>query len=393
MKLLPTASRNRRLLFGSVFLMAALGQAWIPQPVVTALLQPIEVLFSPLTQAAGWLQQGLQPTEEQRPPQLSPSLGRELGSLERMLGRPREVGGIVWLETPVLSVDPKRHQIEILAAPGLALALGMPVAFGSQYLGRLESVADGVGVVRTWQGADVRTGLAWETEEGGLVHGVSLGRGAGGEAVVQWMEEEQDLRENALVWWRPRPDEAPQLREAGLQLGHLARRGDAARGNQLWLLEAKVPAGAEGRVFLAAGAVTETLVAEAPVRESSATLWLRGDAVFGPGWACFEAAQGNSYRVLTGGEMVLGRVRQERGNRLWVRRESLPAWQDAAVLVQEDRLLSRDQAAVDAAQGRWCTRGQDGVPRGLWLGEMDTPAQSWPAPYRLWAKGKVEVGE
>ncbi len=386
MKLLPTATRSRRLLFGSVLLAATLLQAWAPQPTVTAALQPLEALFTPVTAASGWLQQGLQPTEEQRPPQLSPSLGNELGALERMLGRPRGIGGMVWLETPVLRADPTRHQIEILADPALALAPGMPVAFGSHYLGRLESVQDGIGVVRTWHGADVRTGLAWENEQGRRVRGVALGRGAGGEAVVQWMAEEQDLREGATVWWRPRPDEPPQLLDADLQLGSLAPTGDATRGSQLWVLQGQFPAGAEGRVFLAAGAVAESLVAEAPVRESSAALLLRADAVFGDAWACFQPHRGESYRVLTGGEVVLGRVRQERGQRMWVKRENLSAWGDDAVLVQEAQLLSHEEAEAAAAEGRWCTRGMQGVPRGLWLGEPNTPAQGWPAPYRVWAK-------
>jgi len=386
MRLLPTATRSRRLLFGSVLLAATLLQAWAPQPAITAVLQPIEALLTPVTSAAGWLQQGLQPTEVQRPPQLSPSLGNELGALERMLGRPRGIGGMVWLETPVLRADPTRHQIEILADPALALAPGMPVAFGSHYLGRLESVEEGIGVVRTWHGADVRTGLAWENEQGRRVRGVALGRGAGGQAVVQWMAEEQDLRKGATVWWRPLPDEPPQLLDADLQLGTLVPQGDAARGSRLWVLQGHSPAGAEGRVYLAAGAVAESLVAEAPVRESPASLLLRADAVFGHAWACFQAERGDSYRVLTGGEVVLGRVRQERGQRMWVRRENLSAWQDHAVLVQEAQLLSHEEAVAAEAEGRWCTRGRQGVPRGLWLGEPDTPAQGWPAPYRLWAK-------
>jgi len=389
MRLLPTAPRSRRLVIGGVLLLAASAQAWRPQPLVDQLLDPFHALLAPITRAAGWLEQGLQAKEEQRPEQ-SPSLGPALGALERQMGQPQAIPGMAWLEVPVLSVDSSRQQMEIVADPDLALAEGMPVAFGDRYLGRLVSLEAGRGVIRTWKGADMRTGLAWENEGKDKVRGVALGRGAGGAPVVKWQEEEQDLREGASVWWRPHPGEPPQLVQAGLRLGQLQRQGSAARGTQLWVVEGELPTGAEGRVFLAAGAVSDRLVAEAPVIHAPASLLLRTDAVLGSGWARFQVPGADRFRVLTGGEMVLGHVRQSAGGMLWVHREGLAAWWEDAVLVQEQRILSVTAGREADEQGRWCTRGLEGVPRGLWLGELEEVSWTWPAPYQVWAKQSTE---
>ena len=76
----------------------------------------------------------------------------------------------------------------------------------------------------------------------------------------------------------------------------------------------------------------------------------------------------------------------------WVQREVLEDWGDAAILLQEDALLAREEAAEADAVGQWITRGLAGVPRGLWLGEAGAAAEAWPGPFRAWTKRGVEGG-
>lgn len=391
MRILPAAARSRRLLLGGLLLTVSAAQAWSPRPEVQRLLDPVEALLEPVTRAAGWLQEAL--LGPQPPAATTAPPGLDLEQVERRLGRPAPVPGMAWLEAPVLEVEPEKDRIVILAAEGLALAPGMPVAFGATYLGRLESLDGRRGIVRTWSAANERTGVAWEDFEGRPVRGVALGRGAGGPAVVQWREEEVDLREDAMVWWRPHPGESPELLQAGLRLGRLRPSGRMERGDLLWTLDAVAEAGAEGRVYLAAGAVAERLAGEAPVRQDAASLLLPGDAVFGPGWARFAVAGGSGLKVVSGADgLVLGRVHREAGGMAWVQREVLEDWGDAAILLQEDALLAREEAAEADAVGQWITRGLAGVPRGLWLGEAGAAAEAWPGPFRAWTKRGVEGG-
>lgn len=364
MRILPAAARSRRLLLGGLLLTVSAAQAWSPRPEVQRLLDPVEALLEPVTRAAGWLQEALlgppPPAATTAPP------GLDLEQVERRLGRPAPVPGMAWLEAPVLEVEPEKDRIVILAAEGLALAPGMPVAFGATYLGRLESLDGRRGIVRTWSAANERTGVAWEDFEGRPVRGVALGRGAGGPAVVQWREEEVDLREDAMVWWRPHP---------GSTTGRRAPSCHSAAGVR------------------DAGAVAERLAGEAPVRQDAASLLLPGDAVFGPGWARFAVAGGSGLKVVSGADgLVLGRVHREAGGMAWVQREVLEDWGDAAILLQEDALLAREEAAEADAVGQWITRGLAGVPRGLWLGEAGAAAEAWPGPFRAWTKRGVEGG-
>jgi hypothetical protein len=143
--------------------------------------------------------------------------------------------------------------------------------------------------------------------------------------------------------------------------------GDLERGAGFWEVDFSLPAGAEGRVFIPAGAISGSTVAEPKIESSPAQLALRVDGVFGSGLCglrCLETAQPS---VVLSDQRVLGKVIAQRGNLLWCHLKPVPSWEDQALRLS-------DIGAIDSLKVQLFTRGTATIPRGLPLGWEHAPA-------------------
>lgn len=382
MFLLPGAERYRRVLLtvGAVAVVAA--QAILRFPAIDSLTYRIVgPIQKPVAELAGVLAEvfvGRAPAADgPEPPTTS-----ALITIERERGMPAPIPGMAWLEVPVRSLELERGRLVLAAGADFHLAEDQIVAFGDAFLGRIGAVRPFEADVELWTSADMRTGLGVMLESGERQPAVCFGRGSGGPAVVAWSEDETRFEVGLPLAWRPRPLDPPNLAQARLQMGQLQQIGEASRGDATWVVEQFIPVAAEGRVFVAAGAVGATLVAEPARRSSSASAFHLPDAVLGNDWFAF--ASGASFRptVVVDRGRVNARVEDWRGAWGWARRLPPAGWQDHAVAL---RLQTGEVLAADA----WrtfdealplFTRGGEGVPRGLWLGFRDD-AQSWPGDH------------
>ncbi|KAA3607112.1 MAG: hypothetical protein DWQ01_15515 [Planctomycetota bacterium] len=349
-------------------------QACWPSPWLESLagrfVEPVASVLAPLSgRLSAWAQ-----APEPEPTEATSAAASDsaLLLLERELGRPPDLPGLQWLEVPVQETQLQRGQLRLAAGRDFALAVDQPVVFGGHWLGRLLRVEEHQAVVELWTAADARTG-AWLQTPGKGFRAVTTGMGRAGAPLVRWIQPEAVPEKGWTAFWRPRQGDPLPLTDLDLRLGTLDQRGDPRRGQADWVVQAEWPAGAEGRVFVAAGAIGEETVAEPRLWRTAAKPVLTLDPVLGRRWRVVRGAAAGPAAVLLGDGRVLGRVRARRGTLAWVRLAEPQAWRDRAVAVDSDQkeILSwrEARAAWSPSSGLpLYTRGGAGVPRGLALG-------------------------
>jgi len=300
-----------------------------------------------------------------------------LVEMERRLGKPEPLPGMEWLEVPVLSLDPEVGRITLAAGSDFHIASGQVVAYGDRYLGRVTDVSAHQAVVELVTAPNVRTGVLLKDEMGVTSKAVSLGRGRAGPAVLPWLQEADHISEGQVLTWRSRPLDPPNLHAAKLRLGQAQRDGDEQRGTAVWTIDGDLPAAAEGRLYVAASAVGERLVAEPLQVRTEARRLLLDDAVLGSGWCAIAADTSIKPAVYADQGQVGGWCSSWRGNWGWFRIAEPSSWQGRAVALHAESSSVLD--CTDWQQAEQAlplfTRGGHGVPRGLWLGFRDQAAR------------------
>ncbi len=367
------AERRRRTVLLAVLLLVGTSASWWPVARLDAALGAVVGwVGAPCTLAAGWVL-GLvaaPPRGDPRRPE------RALAELEREAGMPPSLPGRLWLEVPVLA-EPVHDRLPLGAGADFHLGDDMLVAWGERYLGRLAAIGPNRSEVVLASAPGVRTGVWLVGPDGRRFEGVVLGRGGTSLPVLAWREEGPPPAPGTRVLFRARPGEDPALSRGALLLGELRREGEASRGTEAWVVDFALPPGAEGRVFVAASAVGDRLVAEPGVGVAGARLALHGDAVFaGAAWAVLAPDAAGRGVLLADGRGV-ARVLVRRGPVVWVRPLRPEDWGAAAVVATAAGLRPGDLAPLDP--GDRFTRGRDGSPRGVFLGRRgDAPGTAPP---------------
>ncbi len=388
MFLLPGAERYRRFLYLTAVLTAVVSLAWWPQAPLERLVgwliaAPAQLVASPAGRVATAVQQL---TGEPWRASARPSVLAELTAAERRTGRPASIAGLAWLEVPVFHYQASRGRLVLAAGSSHGLAVGQPVVFGTRWLGRVEAVTESAAHVSLWLATNQRTGLSLQNPDGTAMAAVSVGRGEAAFPVVRWLAPGQEALVGASVYWRPLMEDPPAMSDLGLRIGHLVREGDALRGEQVWAIEGSLPSGAEGRVWVAAGAVGTSLVAEPPITRAKAWAAIPADAVYGPATAAYHLSGNEPAAVIAwaGGAgtsgAVIARVVKQRGSVAWAVPRTRKDWpQEGVVLLRPKplQLLSSLPPNASTDEFFWFTRGGDVVPRGLPLfdGELPSPPQ------------------
>lgn len=376
MFLLPGAERYRRvLLFGSCLLLLTFQAIVGFAPVERAVLEATGPLLRPLTRLSGAALSWIQPESGVLSGE-SGLLPSALVEMERRQGRPPTLPGLAWLEVPVVATDGETGRMTLAAGEDVHLAVGQVVAYADHFLGRVAIVRERTAEVDLITAPNMRTGAALLLADGEEVAAISLGRGRAGPAVLRWLEQDGLVEQGQRLRWRPRPGDDPNLHAAHLLLGVVAQEGDAERGTASWVVQHQAPAGAEGRVFIAAGAVGPDLVAEIPRLETSARRLLLEDAVLGPGWCAIQADAEHAPTVLVDRGRVGGRILSWRGNWGWCRLMPSSEWADEAVGLElsSSSVLPWSRWREQTQEVALFTRGGLGIPRGLWIGPQTLPA-------------------
>ncbi len=376
MFLLPGAERYRRVVLCGGIVVALIVQAVLQwQPLEDACNSVFGPILRPVTQASAKAVELVMPTTEPIDGS-QPLESSVLVEMERRLGRPQPLPGMKWLEVPVVSVEADVGRITLAAGADFHLVVGQIVAYGERFIGRISQVEGHRSTVELVTAPNVRTGVLLISKDEAASKGVSLGRGRAGPAVLPWLEDADLVVAGQDIAWRPRPLDPPNLSEAELHLGVCRREGDEQRGNAVWVLDAPLPAGAEGRLFVAASAVGERLVAEPLQVSTPGERLLIDDAVLGSGWCAVAASSPITPTVFVDRGQAGGWCSSWRGNWGWFRRMPAASWGSKAVALETTSGavldIQRWQTSDDALP--LFTRGGNGVPRGLWLGNRDAPA-------------------
>jgi hypothetical protein len=363
--LLPGAERNRKKLLTVFAVVALCVQACFPLPLIDNAVHTVfGPLMRPITRLAGVYSsffQRLPTADVNRKQYTSPLI-----AAERKRGHPQEVPGVVWLEVPVLDIDVASGRMKLGAGDNFYLSPGMIVAFGKSFLGRIAAVEPEIALVDLYNRAGQRTGLTLKTVDSST-RAVCFGRGFSGPAVIDWLEDEKQAFSDAQLLWRPRPLDAAQLANAGLHLGVSRAEGSFARGNHGFVVEHKIPASAEGRVYVAASAIGESVVTEPVVRQAPAQRILLGGGVFGGTVCAVSASCDFRPAVLSDHSRVCGSIVEWRQNWGWTSLLTPSAWDNKAVFLNDGQVQLFDPSS--ALQHELYTRGGVGVPRGLFLGK------------------------
>lgn len=377
MFLLPGAERYRRVMLCAGVIVVLMVQALLPwQPLEDGCNQIFGPLLRPLTELSAAAAEIVLPTAE--PAESRQALEHSvLVEMERRLGKPEPLLGMEWLEVPVLSLEAEVGRITLAAGSDFHIATGQVVAYGDRYLGRVTEVTAHQATVELVTAPNVRTGVLLSDELGTTSQAVSLGRGRAGPAVLPWLEEADHIAAGQTLTWRPRPLDPPNLTAAKLRLGVTKRIGEEQRGTAVWTIDGTLPTAAEGRLYVAASAVGERLVAEPLQVRTDARRLLLDDAVLGSGWCAVAAETNIKPAVFVDQGQVSGWCSSWRGNWGWFRVAAPASWQNAAVALQSETSSVLDTSSWQNAEQALplFTRGGQGVPRGLWLGFRDQPSR------------------
>lgn len=398
MFLLPIAERHRRSLLLGLLLIALLLQSWVQwgplQALARALVAPVAAVTMPL---AGQVVDRVDPRRAAQAPDLASTT--EFVQLEREQGKPADLPGLAWLEIPVFEYRRSEHRLVLAAGANYGLAVEMPVVFGNHWLGRLIEVDEHSAVVQLCSAAGVPTSAFLPASSGVGANGngdqgsdsvepplrvVVEGRGREGAPLLRWVENRAEPMDGAAVRWRATMDDLPGLERLGLQLGRAEFAGDVARGAGYWQVIFELPAGAEGRVFVPAGAIAESTIAEPQIDHSPAHLALRVDGVFGAHLCGLRTLQVEHPAVVLNGNTVLGKVVAQRGSLLWCSLQPPRSW-------MQEALQFSDLGIADPEPVQLFTRGDAKVPRGLPLGAATADA---PVPgTQFWALTRVPLAQ
>lgn len=378
------AERHRRAVLLSigvtVLTLQAIVQLALLESVARAVTAPLAQLTMPI---AGWVVEKVSPGQGQ--PEQAPLSADALIRAERAAGQPADVPGVAWLEVPVGLSQPEAGRMLLAAGTDFGLAKGMPVVYGGHWLGRIGRTGSATAEVELLSGAARRTPAMLDGDRGAPLRAVLEGRGGSELPIVRWLEAKGEPVAASLAHYRRGATDPPAYAALDLQLGSLLRVGDPDRGSAAWEVEFVLPAGAEGRVFVAAGAVSDTVIAEPQIQTAAASLALRADGVFGSRLCGVRAASELSASIAMVDGRVLGRVVARRGELLWCSRRAPADWPSSSWVG-----LDQDAATRDDADLRF-TRGDIGVPRGLFLGSRQDPAPSPVGELRL--LGRVPLSE
>lgn len=372
------AERHRRAVLLSVGLAALLLQAIVRVPLLEgaarALVSPLAAIHMPLS---AWLVDRVLPAPA---PAADSSLQADaLLRAERRAGLPKSVAGVQWLEVPVGRLNAESGHLLLAAGADFGLAPGMPVVFGDRWIGRVGVTGPQTAEVEICSGAARTTPAILVGDRGLPLRAVLEGRGAGTRPLVRWLDPQAEPVAGTPVRFRRGADDPPPYAQLDLAIGELVNVGDAERGSQAWEVDFSLPPGAEGRVYVAAGAVAESVVAEPPVQSTQAQLALRADGVFGTRLCGLQVlGEVPATAALVQGR-VLGLIVAQRGTIYWCNRRAPAAWRASEWIG-----LSAG-GELGAAELRF-TRGGGGVPRGLFLGSETDAA---PAPL---AQGLAVIG-
>ncbi|MDP6941124.1 MAG: hypothetical protein QGH51_03760 [Planctomycetota bacterium] len=310
---------------------------------------------------AGWLVgDSLRATPNLKRPPTS------LGRLEEAIGKPPSISGFRWLSVPVL----KHNSQELTLASGSlsGLAPGQIAVFGRTCLGRVSQVEENRATLQLWTASGERTGVLLPSKRAPL-KSVCFGRGKK-EPLVRFVESRDDPLRDLPVLWRSKANDPPSLMEPGLELGILRRKGNPERGEGHWVVEPTRPAGAEGRVFVAVGALPAQLPPTPAHETSTLEPSLVLDAVLGPQvGSVLTSADPNPVAVLTSGRVV-GPVVGKSGGIAWVLRRSVNSWGKDSVAFDPIRHVLRPGQDAEP-EDRLFSRGSEQFPRGLFLGQPD----------------------
>lgn len=368
MSRLSSAERTRRTaalgaLFAGLVVQSLFGGSSFVDSVGEVLVAPVAAVVTPF--AGGLASRGL-------PLEVAESTvdPLRLVEAERRQGRPLGAVGSAWLEVPVLMEDRVTGRLELAAGSAHGLAEGQGVVFGSWWLGRIGRVGENSAEVQLWWAPGARTGVSLNGGPESTLRSICVGRGPERSAMVGWLEPGPDPRVGIRVEWRRGPDDPPSLGTRDFLLGYLSQEGNVLRGEASWVVPGGLIAGAAGRVFVAAGAVGENLVATPPVSASAAEAVLVGDGVFGSSFAAISVEEGFPAAVVLGEGRVAGRVVSRRGPLCWVNRLAPDHWLSESVgLDTVGNLLSPEVAEMaEESDFDLFTRGGGVTPRGLHLG-------------------------
>ncbi len=375
MELLPDAERLRRGLMLASACSLVMLEAIFPQvPVEAAVDRAVAPLAEALAPLAGLPLRGWDRLG--RSPVASPPTGG-LAEAEEALGRPPAVPGLRWVAVPVLSREGASWTLG--AGRAFGLAEGQAVVFGRSWLGRVHDAGEQRATLRLWTAPGEGTGARLGRGENAL-RALCEGRGYGEEALVRFPEPGGEPRDGEEVNWRRRSEDPPSLEGLGLQLGTLRRRGDEPRRSAYWAVEPRLPAGAEGRVFVALGALPERPLREAERYRRPARVVLPVDGVCGERSAAVELSEAVPAVAVGGRDGLRGIVQRRRGRLSWMRRTAPEDWGAAAVAVLPSGRIAapREPSASSGTPalvpGTWLyTRGGPTMPRGLPIGPVGGP--------------------
>ncbi len=363
--LLPGAERNRKKLLTVLAVLLLCVQSCFPLPLIDNVVNTIcGPVMQPVTRLAGvWssLFQRLPAGDD-----ISGLYNSPLITAERKFGHPIDVPSVVWLEVPVLAIDFDSGVMKLGAGNDFHLSPGQVVAFADNYLGRIADVDDEIAFVDLFNRAGHRTGVTMGSAAN-ATQAVCFGRGLAGTPVIDWFENEKQAHSNMRLTWRPRPLDPEQLAQAKLMLGVSAAEGSSERGDGMLVVEHRLPASAEGRVYVAASAVGENIVSEPLLHHSSAQRILLGDGVFNNKLCAISSSAAFYPAVLSDHARVCGEVVAWRGNWGWAYLQAPSSWWQQAVTIEDGKVQLCDEQQAHYDQVIY-TRGGSGVPRGMLLG-------------------------
>ena len=368
MFLLPNAERVRQVAALGLFLCLGVGLAvwpvqavsqslrWLVQPIaqlVSIGVQSIQAVLNPNVGSTG--------VSAESEPQISTTL---LLEVERALGNPPAAPGIAWLEVPVWKVDEGAGLLSLAAGQDFALAAGQAVVFGSHWVGRIIKVENQRATVRLWTSPGARTGVRL-VEKNQITKAVTMGRGTQKPPLVRWIDPSGSPHSGAGVFWRATEMDSPALRRLDFSMGRLLRQGNELRGSGVWAIKTEFPAGAEGRVWVAAGAVGDSLVAEPGIHTASLGKPLHGDGVLFGNWKSVFQLTKAPAKVIESAGQLQGEVLRQSGRKLWFLAKAPSAWGSRAIALTSEGEFHEDGRVL-------FSRGGQGIPRGFLLGVRDS---------------------
>ncbi|MCH2101050.1 MAG: hypothetical protein MK209_03910 [Planctomycetes bacterium] len=378
------AERHRRTVLVTIGVSVLVLHAFVRLPgfdlVDRLLVAPVSEVTQPL---AAWVVQRVSPGEQDRMAP-SPASGALIVA-EREAGQPASVAGVAWLEVPVGRAEAGQHRLLLAAGADFGLAPGMPVVYADSWLGRIGGTGPTTAEVDLVSGAARRTPIYLLGDRGQPLRAILQGRGGQHRPLIRDHEAKGEPVEGVVVSFRRGAEDPPPYAQLDMRLGTVVRVGDPQRGSAAWEVDYQLPAGAEGRVYVAAGAVTESVVAEPPVRTGPTSVTLRADGVFGARLCALRAPIDVPPAVATVDDRVLGRIVAQRGSLLWCSLRAPASWPGNSWVGLDGNTATRGDAELRF------TAGGAGVPRGLFLGARTDPTPRPVGQLQVW--GRVPLRE